>query len=142
MENQGRMLKTESLTILNFSLEKSDGVGINWISTNVYGGGALVSRLTFQKEISLTSSHWRERPVCRKRLYVGGCVSGIEGARMGAKRRQWQRKELKGSELSIAIAWLSNDEERGAIQSGTAIPLMGCNLSREHQESRNHVRPK
>lgn len=86
MENQGRMLKTESQTILNFSLEKSDGVGINWISTNVYGGGALVSRLTFQKEISLTSSHGREKLVCRKWLHVGGCMSGSEGARMGAKR--------------------------------------------------------
>lgn len=86
MENQDRMLKTGSPTILNFSLEKSDGVGINWLSINVCGGGALVRRLTFQEEMSLTSSHWRERPVCRKRLLVGGCVSGSKGARMGAKQ--------------------------------------------------------
>lgn len=26
------------------------------------------------------------------------------------------------SELGIAIAWLSDEEEKGAIQSGTAIP--------------------
>lgn len=49
-------------------------------------------------------------------------MSGSEVAGMGAKQLQKQWKELKRSELGIAIAWLSDDEERGAIQGGTAIP--------------------